>query len=334
MRVFASGEITERWIERFEQDFEFEYDDTWVKGGALSENQLLGKLRGCHVLITELDEVSAEILEQLPDLMAIVDLRGSPVNIDMKAATEQGVVVMNTPGRNAEAVADITVMLMIMLARNVCSAMQSIQTNEWMEKGQIHNYFKHKGSELPGRTAGLVGFGAIGRKVAKRLLGFGMNILAYDPYVKESDLATMVDLPELLQSSDFVSMHAPVLPSTENMIGAAEFDLMKSTAFFINTARAKLVNEQALMTVLENGKIAGAGLDVFHREPLPADDPIFQMSNVAAIPHIGGATHDVAEHHSRMAYESVTGLLRGEAIHVVNMDAFDAVQQKIKELRS
>jgi phosphoglycerate dehydrogenase-like enzyme len=334
MRVFASGALTEQWMCRFQEEFDFAYDDSWVDGDVLDRDQLLAKLQGCHILITEIDRIDAELLDHLPDLFAIVDMRGVPVNVDIEAATAHGVVVINTPGRNAEAVADLTVMLMIMLARNVCAAMDSLQSNEWMEKGQVHNYFTHKGIELPGRTVGLVGFGAIGRKVAQRLRAFDMHILAYDPFVKDSDLAEMVDLPALLQRADFVSLHAPVTPSTENMIGAAEFALMQPTAFFVNTARAKLVDEQAMIDALRHGKIAGAGLDVFHREPMPADAPLFQLPNVVAIPHLGGATHDVTDHQSRMAYESVKGLLRGEAIRVVNSEAFDDAQRRIKELTS
>jgi phosphoglycerate dehydrogenase-like enzyme len=336
LKIFASGTISSKWLARFAEEFEIDYFDRSTEETNLSPAELTKRLQGCQVLITELDQIDAAIMAAAPDLAVIIDCRAATVNIDINAATERGIVVFNTPGRNADAVADLTVALMVMTLRNVGRAMQNVRTNDWFERGHQQSYLLHRGHELPGKTIGLVGVGIIGRKVAARLRGFEVEVLGYDPFVSAGDMAEWsiekVELDDLLRRADIVSLHAPVTKATSGMIGAREFGLMKPTATFINTARAALVDEASLMDVLTHQKIAGAALDVFHQEPISADHPLLQLPHVVALPHIGGASLEVADHHSRIAYENLMHFLNGEPINVVNPAALKAARARLAHL--
>lgn len=336
LRIFASGTITPRWLARFSEDFEIDYFDRAGEERSLSSAELIERLQGCQVLITELDQIGTTIMNAAPDLAAIIDCRAAAVNIDIDAATERGIVVFNTPGRNADAVADLTIALMVMALRNVGLAMQNVRSNDWFERGLQESYLLHRGHELPGKTVGLVGVGIIGRKVAARLRGSDVKILGYDPFVSADDMAKWqiekVQLDDLLRQADIISLHAPVTKATTGMIGAREFGLMKPTTYFINTARAALVDEASLMDVLTNRKIAGAALDVFHQEPLPADHPLLQLPHVVVLPHIGGATLEVADHHSRIAYENLTKFLDGDPINIINPAAVEAAYNRLTQV--
>ena len=336
LKIFASGNIPSHWVAQFGQQFEIDYFDRTAQGHNLPPEQLIERLHGCHVLITELDKIDANILYAAPDLSLIIDCRGTAVNIDINTATQRGIVVCNTPGRNADAVADLTIALMVMVLRQVGRAMQNIRTNDWHERGTTASYLLHRGNELPGKTVGLVGIGIIGRKVAKRLHGFNVQILGYDPFVSRETMAEYaiqkVELDELLQQADIVSLHAPATKATAGLIGAREFGLMKPTAYLINTARAALTDEASLMDVLQNRKIAGAALDVYHREPIPSDHPLLTMPHVITLPHIGGATHEVNDHHARIAYENLVNFLAGSPQNVVNPDAIPTALGRLTAL--
>jgi phosphoglycerate dehydrogenase-like enzyme len=332
VRIFASGRITPRWVKSFEEKFDFEYYD-WVNQPQLPPEQLVARLKSSQVFITEEDKLSRDMIEQLPDLSLIIDCRGNPVNIDLEAANEKGIVVMNTPGRNAEGVAEITVAMMLMVARKIWPAMVALHNNEWVEKGIYHNYLTYQGIEIVNQTLGLVGLGAVGRMVAERIAGFHMNILGYDPYVTQDQVQSlgikMVSLDELLSTSDFVSLHAPVTKSTTGMMGEREFALMKPTAFLINNARAALVQEKAMVQALTSGQIGGAALDVFHKEPVPADYPILSLPNVVALPHLGGATQEVTDHQSQIAFESLLSFCAGMPVNVVNKQAIPTAMNRL-----
>jgi len=327
LKIFASGSIPPAWLAKFAEEFEIDYFDRAAAKENLSSAELIERLQGCQVLITELDEIDATILNAAPDLALIIDCRAAAVNIDIETATERGIVIFNTPGRNSDAVADLTIAMMIMNLRNVGLATQNIRSNDWFKRGHEASYMLHRGRELPEKIIGLVGFGIIGRKVAKRLSGFDVKILGYDPFVNAEVMTESgvekVELDVLLREADIVSLHAPVTKSTIGMIGSREFSLMKPTAYFINTARAALVNEASLMDTLTQKRIAGAALDVYHQEPIPADHAFLKMPHVIALPHIGGATHEVNDHHARIAYENLTHFLDGTFVNVLNPDAVE-----------
>ncbi len=189
-------------------------------------------------------------------------------------------------------------------------------------------FFELKGNELWGKTVGIIGLGAVGREVAKRLKGFGTKLLVYDPYVSQEAVdeldAAIVELDSLLREADVVTLHAALTDETKGMLGRRELDLMKPSALLVNTARAELTDEGALVDALEKGGIAGAALDVFVEEPPASDHPLLQLPNVIATPHIGGNTYEIPVHQSRIVVSDLERLFQGEKpLHVVNPETLD-----------
>ena len=270
---------------------------------------------GADVLVVEADLVHAEVLEGCPIVM-IGCCRGDPVNIDLELATRKGIPVFHTPGRNADAVADLTLAFLLMLARHVGPIQHTFRDGAARITGAgdyLKMYSRFTGVELGGRTVGLVGLGAVGREVATRLLAFKARVLAYDPYVDAPPSGVkMRGLDDLLRESDFVSLHAPVTPETQNLVSRERLALMKPTAYFVNTARAALTDEDALYEMLVTGRLAGAALDVLAQEPLQPDNRFLQLPNVLVTPHIGGATVDVTRHQSDIVVEAMERWLDGE----------------------
>ncbi len=333
LRILASTRIPDGWVARFAEAHDLtyqEWDDSQPPAG---EDELVARLTGQQVLITEADQVTAEVIRRAADLAIVIDMRAAPVNVNVEAATEAGIVVINTPGRNADAVGDLTLAMMIMVARNVWPAMSAVRSGRWLERGLLPAYLDHQGMELPGKTVGLIGLGATGLATARRLLGFSVHLIAHDPFVDTAVAADvgarLVALDELLVASDFVSLHVPLMPATVGMIGARELELMRPTAFLINSARAKLVDGEALLDTLDHGRIGGAALDVYESEPLEAKDPLTEMSNVVLLPHIGGATHEVVDHQSRIAWECLETFLGGGARNIVNPEAMPAARRRL-----
>jgi phosphoglycerate dehydrogenase-like enzyme len=249
----------------------------------------------------------------------IASCRGDPVNVDLAAATKKGIPVFHTPARNADAVADLTLCFMLTISRHVYDAVSFVKGKRDHFAGAsdfINMYEAMTGVELYGRTVGLVGFGAIGQRVARRVLAFGASVIAYDPFVPDSVHdsigAKRGDLDEVLRSADFVSLHVPDIPQTKGMLGARELGLMKDGVYFINTARAASVDEDPFYEACASGRIKAAALDVFWNEPVQPDNRFIKLSNVIATPHIGGATIDVIVHHGEMICDSIEAYLRGE----------------------
>lgn len=313
--IFITSRLSASTIAALAQKMGVDVYERSVERPLLPEDEFMARLANADILVTEADQITASVLDRCPKLRMVVATRGDPVNVDIDAATEHGVFVTNTPGRNAQAVTELTAALMIMCARHVLPARDAMLDGTWASKPKSWAYLQFQGHELNGHVAGLVGMGAIGRKVSKLLLAFGMQVLAYDPYLTKGQAESLgvelTGLDDLLRRSDFVSLHAPVTKETKGMIAKAQFSMMKSSAIFINSARAALVDEQALLEALKEKRIAGAGLDVFHREPLAATDPILKFDNVVAIPHIGGATGDVVRHQSEMVFGDIEAFLDG-----------------------
>jgi len=270
---------------------------------------------GADVLIVEADLVHGEVLDSCP-LKMIGCCRGDPVNIDLERATARGVPVFHTPGRNADAVADLTLAFMLMLARHLPAIHETFRrpdTRLDATRDYLEMYSRFTGFELGGWTVGLVALGAVGREVAVRLLAFKARVLAYDPYVREPPAGVEPSaLDDLLRESDIVSLHAPVTPETENLLSRARLALMKPSAYLINTARAALTDEDALYEMLQEGRLAGAALDVLAEEPLRPGNRFLGLPNVIVTPHIGGATRDVTRHQSEIVVDAIERYLRGE----------------------
>lgn len=267
------------------------------------------------IVICEADECRGPVLE-LP-LVAIGSTRGDPTNVDVEGATARGIPVLRAPGRNADAVAELTVALLLAVNRHLLGADRDVRRGEVFRAGTIP-YQRFRAWQIAGRTAGLVGLGAVGRATRWRLQGLGMTVIAHDPYSDESTHS----LPDLLAESDVVSMHAAVTPETDGLIGTDEFEAMRDGAIYLNTARARLHDLDALTAALENGKLAGAGLDHFEGEMLPTDHPLVERDDVVLTPHIGGATFDVEVNHSATITEGLAALLAGERpANLVNPEA-------------
>jgi D-3-phosphoglycerate dehydrogenase / 2-oxoglutarate reductase len=260
---------------------------------------------GADVVIVESDTLGEEVFER--PLRAVAATRGDPVNVDVAAATSARVPVLHCPGRNADAVAELAVALLFALDRQVLQADQDVRSGEIYRNGTIP-YQRFRAWELAGRTAGLVGLGAVGRALRWRLEGLGLSVIAYDPYADDAKAS----IDELLERSDVVSMHTPVTAETTGMIGAEEFAAMRPGALFLNTARAQLHDTGALVDALAQGHLGGAALDHFVGEHLPVDHPLVSMSNVVLTPHIGGATWDTEARQATMVADDLARLLSGQ----------------------
>ncbi|HXX59874.1 MAG TPA: NAD(P)-dependent oxidoreductase, partial [Candidatus Sulfotelmatobacter sp.] len=227
-----------------------------------------------------------------------------PVNIDVQAATERGIPIVTTPGKNADAVADLTLGLMIALARRLPDATRFIDSGA--EFGH-DNYEGAKwfGHDLAGHTLGLIGYGQVGHRVAQRAVAFGLRLLVYDPYVAPEAIRSMhaepCDLGQLLADSDFVSLHARLTPDSRDLLGAAEFAAMRPGAYLINTARHELVDEAALEAAMAAGRLGGLALDVATPSPAVGRHPLLAYPNVVILPHLGGSTAETLHHGGEMA---------------------------------
>jgi D-3-phosphoglycerate dehydrogenase len=283
--------------------------DPWIEQQPLriyNSQQLAERVsdEGADVVVVESDSVTGPVLD-LP-LVAVGSCRGDPNNVDVAAATARGIPVLRAPGRNADAVAELTIGLLLAVNRGIVRADRDVREGEIYRDGTIP-YQRFRAWQLAGRTAGIVGLGAVGRATRWRLEGLGMRVIAHDPYADDATHS----LDDLLAEADVVSMHAMVTPETQRMIGADQFFRMKNGAIYLNSARAMLHDTDALVAALESGKLAGAGLDHFEGEHLPTDHPLAVRENVVLTPHIGGATYDTEANHSKLIADGLEQLLGG-----------------------
>jgi D-3-phosphoglycerate dehydrogenase / 2-oxoglutarate reductase len=291
--------------------------DPWIEQHPLrlySSEELAERVQteNANVVIVESDSVKGPVLD-LP-LIAVGSCRGDPNNVDVAAATARGIPVLRAPGRNADAVAELTVALLMAVNRGVVGADGDVRRGEVFRDGTIP-YQRFRAWQVAGRTAGLVGLGAVGRATRWRLEGLGMRVIAADPFAPDATHS----LPDLLAEADVVSMHAVVTPETAGMMGAEQFAQMKESAIYLNTARAALHDTDALVAALQSGRLAGAGLDHFEGEHLPVEHPLAGMANVVLTPHIGGATYDTEANHSQLIADDLARLLAGEQpVNIVN----------------
>ncbi len=271
---------------------------------------------GAEILIVESDQVKGPVFER--QLRVIGSCRGDPNNVDLAAATAAGIPIVNAPGRNADAVAEMTLALLFAVNRWVVQGDDDVRTGQVYAEGIIP-YQRYRAWQLAGRTAGVVGLGAVGRATKWRLEGIGMHVLSFDPYNPAATHHTLEELDAMLAECDVVSMHAVVTPETTGMIGESQFAAMKPGTIFVNTARAMLHDTDALVASLQSGHLGGAGLDHFVGEHLPTDHPLATMKNVVLTPHIGGATYDVEANQASMVAADVARVLAGERpLHCVN----------------
>lgn len=267
------------------------------------------------ILICEVDSCKGPVLD-LP-LFAIGSTRGDPTNVDVAAATASGIPVLRAPGRNADAVAELAVALVFAATRGVVPADRSVRTGTVYSGGSIP-YQRHRCWQLSGRTAGIIGHGAVGRAAAWRFAGLGMRVIIADPFSPDATH----DIDGLLAEADVVSMHAAVTPDTVGLLSAERITKMKPGSVYVNTARAALHDLAALTDALASGHLAAAGLDHFEGENLPVDHPLTAMDNVVLTPHIGGATYDTESNHTAAMASGLEDLLAGlRPSNLVNPEA-------------
>ncbi|OEI74434.1 hydroxyacid dehydrogenase [Bacillus subtilis] len=276
------------------------YQSWKEQGRAYREDELIQLLKATNAtgLITELDQVTDSVFASVPELSFVGVCRGMPSNVDVAAASKRGIPVFYTPGRNAQAVAEMFIGNVISFLRHTSASNQWLKDGKW-DSDYLQAYVKFKGNELTGKTVGMIGFGAIGQRIAKLLTAFDCKIKYYDPYIQDDyPLYEKVSLKTVFSDSDIVSVHLPRTEETLGLIDRQYFDLMKESAIFVNTSRAVVVNREDLLSLLKEHKIRGAVLDVFYHEPPEKSDyELISLPNVLATPHLAGATFEVEDHH-------------------------------------
>ena len=281
--------------------------------------EYIAKLQDADVIVSFYSPVPSAAFDN-GHVEAVVILRSGVENVDLHKATKAGVKVINAPGRLAVPVAEFTVGLIIAEMKNIARSHHKLMSGEWSNQYPNSKVIFN----LKGKNVGLIGCGAIGSRVARVMKAMDANVLIYDPYVPaeqlEKDGYQAVALDELCAQADVISVHFRLTESTENLITEKHFALMKPHAVFINTARAGLVDEAALLDALRSGKISGAGLDVFHEEPLPADSPLLKLNNVTLTPHLAGTSTDLMDLTLDVVVNCITNFLEtGKWTNVVEL---------------
>jgi D-3-phosphoglycerate dehydrogenase / 2-oxoglutarate reductase len=277
-----------------------------------SPAELVEHMPGVEVLVVQGAPVSDAVLDASSDLRLVCCARGGPVNIDVDAVTERGLPLVNTPGKNAEAVADLTLAFLVMLARGLPKAQRFLDEGHQLKDNWEGARFI--GSDLRRHVLGLVGYGQIGRRVALRALAFGMTVLVYDPFVSADGVEQAKTLDDLVARADFVSLHARANPENANLFDAAAFARMKPGSFFVNTARETLVDEDALDEALASGHLGGAALDVVRTSAQKGRHRLVRHENVVMTPHLGGATHETLLQGAEMIAEEIARFASGRPL--------------------
>jgi len=276
-------------------------------GKPLSSLELRSLLPGMDGFIAGLDVIDRRALEKADRLKVIARYGVGVDKVDLEAAKERGIIVTNTPGANSVSVAELALGLTLTLARQIPEAAKNVQQGKWP---------RLSGVSLEGKTVGILGLGAIGKQLARRLSGFDCRILAYDPLADNTFAADngvlLASMDEVIASSDFLSLHLPLLPETQGLVNDGFLSRMKKGSFLINTSRGEVIDEEALLRALESGHLRGAGLDAFSVEPPDPANPLLHLPQVIATPHLGAQTDGATSNMGWMAMQDCLAVLRGE----------------------
>jgi len=320
MKVLVCDPISPKGIALLQQRPEFKVT---VLDKKLSEAELLTAVKDAvAILVRSETKVTRKVIEAATSLRVVGRAGVGIDNVDVPAATEHGVVVMNTPGGNTVSTAELSFAMILNLARKVPQAHASMASGKWDRK-------QFQGAELAGKTLGVLGLGRIGSEVAKRAVAFGMKVLGYDPFLTDARAKAMgielVYLDDVYREADFITVHMPVTEQTHGMLNAEAFARMKPKVCIVNCARGEIIVENDLLAALDSGKVAGAALDVFAAEPLPADHPFRKHPGITLTPHLGASTQEAQEKCGIEVAEVITGyLLTGEVRNAVNLPYLDA----------
>ncbi|MCH8184985.1 MAG: 3-phosphoglycerate dehydrogenase [Chloroflexi bacterium] len=325
VRALILAPFSHRHVQRLAERLDVTHE-SWMETRRLIDPEELATRildDAIEILVIESDFVFEEVFEEAKSLKLVGVCRGTTSHVDVGSATEHGVLVVNTPGRNAQAVAEHALGLMLALARRIHTAHRYVAEGSWNNPAEP--YISMRGIELAGRTLGIIGLGAIGSRLARLGCAIGMKIIAYDPYVKSAAKSVrLTDLDEVMGKSDFVSIHMPPVPKTEGMIDAQLIGRMKAQAFLINTTGTSVVDMSALTEALRAHRIGGAAFDVFETHPLAPDSPLLALDNVVLTPHIGGATDETIERHSEAMADDVLRFVDGKRPrNLVNPEAWE-----------
>lgn len=321
-------------LETITKDYEFA--GYGVTGEKMPVPEMKEKIRGIELLISEFEDINQEVIEAADKLKIIVCCRNEAfASIDIEAATKKNIPVLRAGGRNAIAVAEHTIALLMAVSKNISltdhllkytDQLTNVQyddeggkraetMSEWSMDPTAPFALYGGGPEMYGKTFGQIGFGMIGKEVAKRAHALDMNVLVYDPYISQEQMdylgAKKVDLDTVMKESDFISVNCNVVPETVGLVSREKIALMKPTAYFVNTARAKVLDYDALYDALAEKKIAGAGLDVYPVEPIPAGNKFLSLRNVVLTPHLAGSARDIVGHQTNIVLADVKRILDG-----------------------
>lgn len=321
-KVFITRQLPKINLEPLHQIAEIEI---WTKRQPPPYSVLLDKVQEIDGLLCLLtDSIDRELIETSKSLKVISQMAVGYDNIDIATATAKHIPVGNTPGVLTNATADLTWALLMAIARRIVEAERFVKAGEW----QTWEPTLLLGADLQGANLGIIGLGRIGQAVARRAKGFDMKILYYSRQRKTKELEASIgveyaELDTLLSESDFISLHTSLSPATEHLISDREFQLMKSSAILINTARGAIINQQALYQALITNQIAGAALDVTDPEPIPMDSPLLKLNNIIITPHIGSASYQTRAKMAQMAVDNlITGLQGKRLPHCVNQEVY------------
>ncbi|MFX1343996.1 MAG: NAD(P)-dependent oxidoreductase [Promethearchaeota archaeon] len=312
MKAFVTASLSPEVLKELKNLMEVIYEP-WIKTREIyfDSKELAEKLEGVDIFITETDDVKKTEFYKLANIKLLISCRGDPFNVNLKAATEKGLPVLNTPLRNVDAVADLTVCYIIMLARKMHEIIRTLHSEDF-EVTDFEDWVKYferfRGIELGGKTIGIIGFGEIGRRVADRLKPYGVKYLIHDPNISNEfikDYGIKVDLDTLVRNSDFITIHAVTTDENDNLLNDNLINSMKKTSYLINTAKGSLVDYEALLRALQEKKIAGAALDVFPLEPIDEDNEFLELKNTIVSPHIGGDTYEIIERQSKLLLDDI-----------------------------
>ena len=323
MRALILAPFSDRQLARLRQQIDVAYE-SWTDTNRLQDPEQLGARLAAEdigALIVEADFVFEEVFAAARCLRLVGVCRNALNQIDISSATAHGVAVTHAPGRNTNAVAEMTLGLMLSLARRIPNAHAFVADGEWRDPSAGYRQFR--GREIAGATVGVVGFGQIGREVARKCVALGARVIAHDPFVADRQLFALgvrpATLAALTKASDFVTLHVPDAAATGTLVDAAFLARMRRDACLINTSGGSVVDPIALVAALESGAIAGAALDVFAGQPLPRSSPLLSAPNLILTPHIGGATAETIERHSRMMADEILRMVAGKPLrYVVN----------------
>ena len=324
-RALVLAPLSEQHLNRLRRSADVTYE-SWLETRRLHDpDELAARLRQSEVsvLVVEADFVFEEVFQYADALRLVGVCRNSTAQVDVDSATRHGVAVVNAPSRNAQAVAEHALGLMLALARGIPAAHSYVRGKHW--ENPVEPYLSMRGVELAGRTLGVVGLGAIGSKLANIASALDMKVVAHDPNVGSPQAnVVMVDLQALMRQADFVSVHVPLTPDTRSLLDAGLLSRMKPTSYLISVSDAAVIDQGALLEVLRENRIAGAALDVFETHPVAPDNPVITLDNVVLTPHLGGATEETIERHSQMIVDDILRYFEGvRPQNLVNPEVWD-----------